>query len=197
MASSREIRAQIHAALSSNRGPDADGGALAAEAFCNALRSSPDGWRELMRMCAEETPDAMVSFWTLEVLTDQVRLRWAHFSAEDKDAVRRFALAGREAQKPCMYPYIEPIYLIGHGIVVRNKQASLLAALMWADYPLAWPSLVRDVLGLASQSQDAFSLALRFLLALHEDVLVQAQGSQDRAVLQRVMTIVRSCLYGM
>ena len=119
--------------------PSADAGLREqAQAYCNAIASSEDGWQlclaKLNEVALNRGSDH-VKFWCLMVIENIADKRYHTMSQESKDVLRRsLMLFVRDVIPAVPQP--------GH---IKNKLCAIIVRIVKHDYPAAWPTFFSSV----------------------------------------------------
>lgn len=108
-----------------------------AQAYCDAIRLSPDGWR----LCLQKLHEVAlakgsdhVKFWCLLTIHEITEKRYAAMNEEEKTVMRR----------SLMLFVRDIIPVIPQSSFIKNKLCAIMVKIVKSDYPKIWPTFFKS-----------------------------------------------------
>lgn len=136
----------------------------AAQSYCDAIRSSADGWRlclsRLHALGASPQGSEHVKFFCLSTLHAVSEARYPTMNDEEKSVLRRSLMLFVRDVVPA----------VPQSPFIKNKLCAIFVHIVKHDYPQHWPSFFTDFLSLLDKGPEVIDVFVRLLKILDEEV---------------------------
>ena len=136
----------------------------AAQSYCDAIRTSADGWRlclsRLHALGSSATGSEHVKFFCLSTLHSVSEARYPSMNDEEKSVLRRSLMLFVRDVVPA----------VTQSPFIKNKLCAIFVHIVKHDYPQQWPSFFTDFLSLLDKGPEVIDVFVRLLKILDEEV---------------------------
>ncbi|KAB0405257.1 hypothetical protein E2I00_009525, partial [Balaenoptera physalus] len=155
------------------------GPSMAALAYFEQLKISPDAWQVCAEALAQRTySDDHIKFFCFQVLEHQVKYKYSELTTVQQQLIRETLISWLQAQM--LNPQPEKTF-------IRNKAAQVFALLFVTEYLTKWPKFFFDILSVVDLNPRGVDLYLRILMAIDSELV-------DRDVEARRNTLIKDTM---
>ncbi|OWK16892.1 XPOT, partial [Cervus elaphus hippelaphus] len=147
---------------------------VAALAYFEQLKISPDAWQVCAEALAQRTySDDHIKFFCFQVLEHQVKYKYSELTTVQQQLIRETLVSWLQAQM--LNPQPEKTF-------IRNKAAQVFALLFVTEYLTKWPKFFFDILSVVDLNPRGVDLYLRILMAIDSELVDRDEARRNTLI---------------